>query len=420
MKSFRTTFIFCCLLAILYCSFHIYRIEKERRVIKEDLIEVSKIKYGLFNIDQWESILSLIITCKIEELNLSPDQREDVRVKITQFLNTIISDFENRFYEDKSKSVKGWFQGSITNLTGMFTKIKQDIPVFTEQILDFLSHEDNREKVKGFIIEKFTTYTDETFSKLDYTEYNRILCQYKYEDCPRTIKGLKANVDQLERKAKMYSIPVIFLAIVCGLMVSFNRNVSKTEYLLYTLICFSLLFIGLFLPMIEIDARLEAISFTLFGEPVEFRDQVLYYKSKSITEVVHLMLSQGKWDVFMVGILVLTFSVLFPITKLLSSLVFIYFPGVQSNRIIRFMVFRTGKWSMADVMVIAIFMSYIGFSSILTEQLRHLESLSNSIDILTTNESALQIGFFLFTSFAMLSLLIAHKLQYAHSPVKET
>ncbi len=67
---------------------------------------------------------------------------------------------------------------------------------------------------------------------------------------------------------------------------------------------------------------------------------------------------------------------------------------------------------MADVMVVAIFMSYIGFSGILTEQLNQLEGLTNKIDILTTNKSSLQIGFFLFTSFAILSLLVSQKLQF--------
>lgn len=76
------------------------------------------------------------------------------------------------------------------------------------------------------------------------------------------------------------------------------------------------------------------------------------------------------------------------------------------------MIFRTGKWSMADVMVIAIFMAYIGFSGIITEQLKQIENIAENIDILTTNRSSLLIGFYAFTSFAILSLLISHRLQY--------
>ncbi|MEP1141530.1 MAG: paraquat-inducible protein A, partial [Balneola sp.] len=82
------------------------------------------------------------------------------------------------------------------------------------------------------------------------------------------------------------------------------------------------------------------------------------------------------------------------------------------NTVIKFLVFKTAKWSMADVMVVAIFMAYIGFTGIISEQLSSLENIVLNVDIMTTNASSLQIGFFLFTSFAVLSLLVSHKLQY--------
>ena len=67
---------------------------------------------------------------------------------------------------------------------------------------------------------------------------------------------------------------------------------------------------------------------------------------------------------------------------------------------------------MADVMVIAIFMAYIGFSGILSEQLNHLGGLSSSVEVLTTNQTQLQTGFFLFTAFAVISLIVSHRMQY--------
>jgi hypothetical protein len=67
---------------------------------------------------------------------------------------------------------------------------------------------------------------------------------------------------------------------------------------------------------------------------------------------------------------------------------------------------------MADVMVIAIFMAYIGFTGIITEQLKQIESLTMDMDLLTTNKSSLLSGFFAFTAFAILSLLVSHKMQY--------
>ncbi|MEI9920399.1 MAG: hypothetical protein WDO14_16630 [Bacteroidota bacterium] len=89
----------------------------------------------------------------------------------------------------------------------------------------------------------------------------------------------------------------------------FSKNISNLEYLLLILTSLSLLVFGVLLPMIEIDARISSISMTLLGEPIRFTDQVLYYKSKSILEVVRLMFTQGRADVLFVGVLVLLFSV---------------------------------------------------------------------------------------------------------------
>lgn len=101
-------------------------------------------------------------------------------------------------------------------------------------------------------------------------------------------------------------------------------------------------------------------------------------------------------------------------------MVYLYFPALETNRFLRFMVFRTGKWSMADVMVIAIFMAYIGFSGILSEQLSQLDGISNNLDVLTTNKSSLQDGFFLFSTFVVMSLLVVHRLQFKEEDVAVT
>jgi hypothetical protein len=123
------------------------------------------------------------------------------------------------------------------------------------------------------------------------------------------------------------------------------------------------------------------------------------------------MFRQSRVDVMIVGVLVLVFSVLFPLMKQVASLIFVFNERLRDNRIIGFTVFKTGKWSMADVMVVAIFMSYIGFSGIITEQLSQIEEIASSIEILTTNKSSLLTGFFFFTAFAIFSLSISQKIE---------
>jgi len=128
--------------------------------------------------------------------------------------------------------------------------------------------------------------------------------------------------------------------------------------------------------------------------------------------VVSIMLFQDRLDVMLVGLGIFAFSIFFPLLKLISTAYYIQNKEVRSNKIVAFLVFRSGKWSMADVMVVGIFMAYIGFNGVLTEQLTQLENLSPTLDIISTNESNLRSGFYLFSGFVLLSLMISQKTQY--------
>jgi hypothetical protein len=62
---------------------------------------------------------------------------------------------------------------------------------------------------------------------------------------------------------------------------------------------------------------------------------------------------------------------------------------------------------MADVMVVAIFMAYIGFNGIVGSQLDMLENSSESVEIFTTNGTRLLGGFYLFLGFCLSSLALS-------------
>jgi len=408
----RRHFIFVFLLAgICSLSVFIYRADSEKREIKEDLIEISNIKYGLFNVDEWKIILSNILSKKIEEFEINDQNREQMKVKISDFLYKVIGDLEVRYYEENSSSFTGFLKNSVANMTGTFGKIKKDIPIFTEQILDFFNDPNNKKALKSYLSGKLDEYTDNTFAKIDYSLHDSIINKYDYGDRVATILSLDTRLETLQQTANNYKNVLIVLSIFAAALILFTKIVSKTEFILITITCALFLILGLTLPMIEIDARVSEIKISLLGEQINFQDQVLYYKSKSILEIIRLMIGQGGFDLILVGVLVFVFSVLFPILKLVSSVCLVSIPSLQSNKIINFLVNKTGKWSMADVMVVAIFMSYIGFSGILTEQLHQLENFSSKIDVLTTNESSLQTGFFAFTAFALLSLLTTGKIK---------
>ena len=62
---------------------------------------------------------------------------------------------------------------------------------------------------------------------------------------------------------------------------------------------------------------------------------------------------------------------------------------------------------MADVLVVAIFMAYIGFNGIISSQFGQLSSITQELVILTTNGTALQPGYYLFLTYTLLALFLS-------------
>lgn len=97
-----------------------------------------------------------------------------------------------------------------------------------------------------------------------------------------------------------------------------------------------------------------------------------------------------------VGILLLCFSILFPIFKLTSASIYLIDKPWAKNKFIHYFAFKSGKWSMADVMVVGIMMTYIGFNGILESQLAVLNIHNESLVSITTNNTSLQPGYIIF------------------------
>ncbi len=412
MHKYRTPFLFFCLAGILASSIFIFRIESEKRVLETELIELSKVKYGLFNVDVWTEELSRIIIKRVNDFDLSDSRETELRDKIKEFLEVAIAELEEGFEEENKGSVGGFLKRGVASVTDVFGLMREKIPEITESIIIFVKDPENKELAKDFLIEKMQEYSDSTFSEIDYSLYDEILGKHDATQKREAINIIKEKVSDLNKKRTPYSAVLFGFIGLLGFMIPFSSDFQKIEFTVLTLICGILLAVGVLIPMINIDARISRMEFELLGESIVFIDQVLYFKSKSILEVVWVMITNKKVDVMAVGILVFSFSVLFPVSKLAGSVAYVYSQKLKDNPVIKFLVFKTAKWSMADVMVVAIFMAYIGFTGIISEQLTDLENIALNVDIMTTNASNLQIGFFLFTSFAVMSLLVSHKMQF--------
>jgi hypothetical protein len=184
---------------------------------------------------------------------------------------------------------------------------------------------------------------------------------------------------------------------------------TEAHYYVLFLGVVTLLMGGVLTPMIDIDARITDIELMLLSETIHFKDQVIFFQSKSVFDVVELLIKEGDIQTIGVGILIFTFSIIFPLFKFVFSILAYRLPNwLKNNMLPRFFVLESAKWSMADVMVLAIFMAYIGFSTIVGSQLNFLSG-SDSAKILSTHEhTTLQIGFFIFTAYCISGIIFSY------------
>lgn len=413
MKSLRLIFLTLLLSTSIFFGYKTYHQEKLNQEYNDHLIELSDIKYGLFNADEWKSVFAKVIAENVQNFSLKNTDQETLKKEISIFIGKAIDSFEKGLKEDKPKS-SGGLSGllkTLSSFSGVFDQVRNQIPVFTDQIYNHIMNGDNGAMMQQYIVTKLDEYTKDSTLVTDYTSMNNIIKIYGGTDKNDTTKIIESKIKENNASKDLYWTVLFSLFILFTTLLIVLSNKTKWEFFTFISYSLVLLALGVLLPMIAIDARIAELNFPFMGETIQFKDQILFFKSKSIMEVVDLMISQNRLDLFFVGGLVFLFSVLFPISKLISSLFYIFNEKMQNNRVIKFLVFKTGKWSMADVFVIALFMAYLGFDGLITEQLNQFQNITKSVGILTTNNSGLLFGFYAFTGFVLFSLFISQKVK---------
>lgn len=397
-----TLFFFVC-----FFSWKVWEDEQVKRQLKADQVELSHVKYGLFNVDQWKQIAVEIVSRKVDEFEITTDNREEVLKKTEDLLYEVLDEVEEVLREENRKSLGGFFKQLASDIFVPFEDVRKGVPRYAETIVDRLNDPEIKGDIKDFVREKVDEAADGTVGTMDYQYFNRLLSRYESNTQAEALGKIASRRASVRERQEPFIIGlgvVVFLMLV--LLGTGAR--SRPEQLAFILTAFVLLAGGISLPMIDIEATITQFSFLLAGEPVLFEDQVLFFQSKSILEVIGVLITEGDPPLVVVSFLILAFSVLLPMTKIALTLATQFGRGVVHRKgVVYWLVYRSGKWSMADVMVVALFMAYIGFSGVINSQLTQIERNTGTLEVFTTNNSTLQLGFYLFTAYAFCGILMS-------------
>lgn len=403
------------LILAVWSGHHVHTLSAERAEIKKDYSILNNITYGLLSVNAWRDHIVKVVTNRIDDFEFTPEQDKALKYEVSQVLHAVINKADS-LVDKKQKTIGGKLKKFAIKTLVNEDKIHARVPEFAETIVNELKKPKNKEKIKFIAqskLEEFGTITYDSINDISRSE--NILAKYDVKDVQSFNSNATVLLDGLQQRT------YLFTYIILGIMALFlimwwalrnQRSLHTTFFVLSILLTFVALFVGLTSPMIEIDARIKEMSFLLIGERIAFSDQVIFFQSKSIVDVVRILIETGKYDSAIVGVLILVFSIVFPIGKLLATKVYLLGnEKCRTNKIVQFFAFKSGKWSMADVKVVAIFMAYIGFKGILDSQMANLNLQTESLASISTNETTLQPGFILFVAFVLFGLVLSVILQ---------
>ena len=406
-----------------WSGYHLYKVNEEENVLKYDYAEINLIKYGLFNIDIWKTKIFGILDSKVGSFKLKDSDFKAIQKALENYLVEIHDEYfttgkimaliNNDQGAEKDKKKKG----VAGLLTGLFKgKIEQEIEKidFKSKIPSLANQLTNELKRKSPEIQKAIT---EQISLMIATETEKemvdqrqgILDKYESKSIPSLAVKLTDRIAEVQTEKKKwleYSLVGLILAILLCFLLS-KWITFRLSMVMASLAATLFLALGLALPMIVLDARLTKVDLTILGEAIHFDEQFMYYQSKSIIEVTKTLLEGHGIDLKLVGFLILLFSIVLPFSKMIATNVYLFAKGSRTIRALKILIFHLGKWSMADVFVVAIFMSYIGFYGLVSSQLGDMNKQTDSMALDTVNYSSLAPGIIYFTLYCLFSIIIS-------------
>jgi len=387
-----------------------------RREYRTDLAELQHVRYGILSADRWRAIIAPILNAQIDKMDLKT-QSKYLRPMIERSLNSLLDDIKQQMTAPKPANSKAPAAPSLGNamlVNMIINSLRPHVPEYTDVVLAELEKPQNQEAFKDSIRSVMMDAVKNTFGSVDMTTYSAILRRYGCSSGPACQETLRNRIHESDGQLNKDCIIVLASAALGFILLAAGRRaLSRAAVVVLMLFCITMLVGGVLSPMIEVEVRVTRLDATLLGSPIEFQDQSMYYRSKTVFEVSKTLLEMHRPEMSLVAVLVLLFSVVFPALKMLALSAALLWPSLlRDSRIVRLLAFELSKWSMADVMALAIFMSFVAFNGVIESGLEGIRAEPSVQQlVIPTNSSQILPGYYLFVGFCVASIYLSKKLK---------
>ena len=178
---------------------------------------------------------------------------------------------------------------------------------------------------------------------------------------------------------------------------------------------FNLIALGIFIPGITLPIFNLAMNVTAKVSATSLTSDIVNKELSLLGTIQELWQDER----IFVAVLIFAFSIAIPVLKTALVTIAYFVKNTKvAKRLIDF-VSLIGKWSMADVFIVAIFLAVLSTNHAETQSHQQLSLFAFKLDVIISSEtlSNVGLGFYYFTAYCVLSLLGT---QISQSAIKKT
>jgi hypothetical protein len=400
-----------------YSGYRLADVSAEREQVKEDYSLSNSVTFGLFSIDQWRDRITEVLSSQIQDYHITKAQQRDMLIMVEKEMHGLVS----KTVAEINKPQKGLgakLKKLAFNTLVDSAELQAQVKPFAKTIVAKISSPESEKRLKNIAGSKVNQLTSQIYDSVSVANYavtKYVYKKYKASDPVAFNNRIDQKLAELKIQLVQY-VCIMLGCVVVALLLWFalrkQVHLQTPLFIFALLFAFVMLVTGSLLPVVEVDARIQSLHLALLDGNVEFKNQVLFYQSKSILGIVETLIGQPKPDAILVGVLILLFILVLPLLRLIAKGIYVFSPKkLGRNGVVRYLTFELGKWDMSDVMIVGMLMTYIGLNGILKSQLSSLNIHTESLNVITANGTSLQPGYFIFAGYVLFAALLSYILK---------
>ena len=369
----------------------------------------------------WSELFATLGEQEIERLFAQKGSQDLLTEATEKLLYNAIIEYRNSLKAKQATadgtSLQGLGQAFILDMLIDFDALETSVPAIAEAFVKDLQEGELAADLKSTLSQYLSHLSEElNGTALNHTKsIHRLLQCDSTAQCLQVLSATQQRHEQLARRVGLGLVLSLFALLTLHrlghLLTNRDAALRVATLCLINLSILALLAPGIFVPMMKLKAFIEPFSVTIGGASLYFDQQLLLYQNKSIGDLVNLLINTGQPSLFGLAAGMTLFCVLIPVSKCLAAIALLLRTTHRpAHPVLKWLATESGKWSMADVFVVALIMAYIGMDQLISSHTSAMNTLfAEAQFVQAASASELGVGFYFFVSFVGLSFWTARE-----------